>query len=291
MKIRLLCVIFIFLSLTSAYCGGLTEKNLVNRQEIELGNINAVDIAYSWENIALMESDTDRLIIKEYMSIDNSDYYAHISNSENRISVEKGKRPFGIGTGILFNTYNARVEVCLPKSFTKSISIKTAGGNISIGGDYLCSEINLECSSGNIRVERITADSVICRAASGNIQGGSINGSANLRTSSGNIKFERINGSVHAESASGSIRCGVTENAANISLVTASGGVTLYLPVNFSFAFQSRTSSGSLSTPFSDRLFSPITDRHSAQGIVGDNSGNTINIRTSSGSIKVSWIQ
>ncbi|MDR2149738.1 MAG: DUF4097 family beta strand repeat-containing protein, partial [Spirochaetaceae bacterium] len=110
------------------------EKHLVNTQEIALENINSVDIAYSWENITLFESDTNTLILKEYMSIDKSNYYAHISNSGDKIFIKKGSRPFGIGIGILFNVFNARVEVYLPKSYTKNIKIKASSGKIE-GGD------------------------------------------------------------------------------------------------------------------------------------------------------------
>ncbi|GHT54954.1 protein LiaG [Spirochaetia bacterium] len=313
MKINFLVIAFLVLNTVLAYSGGLSEKNLVNTQEIELGNINDLNIVYTWENVDLFENDTDKLIIKEYMTINKSNYYARITSAGDKIRIEKGKRPFGLGTGILFNSFSARVEVYLPASYTKNISVKTASGNIKADGEFSCSEISIESSSGNMSIKTLAADTLKLKASSGNIGGETLRGNSNIHTSSGSIIFDNINsnvsaksssgrielkrvtGSVTAEASSGSIRCTVTESAGNISLTAKSGGVTLNLPRNLVFNFSSKTSSGSLSTPFPERLFSPVSDRHTAQGIIGNEniSGNNldINIRTSSGSIKVNWVE
>jgi DUF4097 and DUF4098 domain-containing protein YvlB len=311
LKTNFLVTAFLVLNAVWAYSGGLGEKNLVNTQEIELENINDINIVYSWERIDLLENNTDKVIIKEYMNIDKSNYYARISNSGGKILIEKGKRPFGIGTGILFNRFDARVEVYLPASYAKNVSLKTASGNIEADGKYLCSEISMESSSGNISINTIMADTIKLRASSGNIKAAVINGNADIYTRSGNIIFDnaegnisasassgrielkKVTGSVSAKTSSGSIKCALTENAGDVSLTTSSGSVTLNLPRNFSFNFSSKTSSGSLSTPFPDKLFSPVSDRHTAQGVIGNEntSGNNpdINIRTGAGSIKINW--
>jgi hypothetical protein len=311
MKIHYLIIAFLALSTASIYCGGLTEDNLVNVQEIELDGINSIDIAYSYENISLFKGNTDTFIIKEYMSIDKTDYYARISHSGDRVRIEKGKRPFGIGTGILFNVFNVRVEVYLPASYTKNLAVKTSSGNVAAGDDYFCSGIKIESSSGNISVNTITADNITLAASSGRIRGESINGNTGIRTSSGNIVLGNINGditaksssgrivmnqvtgSVTAEASSGDIRCLVTEGAGDIVLTTSSGNVTLDMPKNLAFNFSSRTSSGSLSTPFPDKLFSPVSDRRLVQGSIGTENtpdiSPDITIKTNSGSIKVNW--
>jgi DUF4097 and DUF4098 domain-containing protein YvlB len=296
-----------------AYSGGVSETNLVNTQEIELGNINDVGIVYTWENVDLFESSTDKLIIKEYMTINKRDYYARITNSGDKLHIERGKRPFGLGTGILFNTFGARIEVYLPASYTKTFSVKTASGNIEAGGEFSCSEISIESSSGNMSINTLAAVTVKLKALSGNIGGETLRGNANIHTISGRIVFDNIDGdisaksssgsirlastagSVTAETSSGNIRCTVSESAGNISLKATSGSVTLNLPRNLRFNFSSRTSSGSLSTPFSERLFSPVSDRHTTEGVIGNEtiSGTNldITIRTSSGSIKVAWVE
>jgi DUF4097 and DUF4098 domain-containing protein YvlB len=108
--------------------------------------------------------------------------------------------------------------------------------------------------------------------------------------------MESVNGAIDAKTASGGIRCTAAENAGDISITSSSGSVVLNLPRNFPFNFSSKTSSGSLRTPFPDRLFSPVSDRKLIQGVIdNDNTSrnqieNNINIMTGSGSIRINWI-
>jgi DUF4097 and DUF4098 domain-containing protein YvlB len=308
----------------SAFCAGNTE--LVNTQEIELDNIFDVKIIYSSEKVSLFMGTTDKLIIKEYMSEDNSKYYADIVKSGNTVTIKNGQWPFRP----FFNIFNRRLEVYLPLSYRNTINIKASSGEIESSAELFCSKINIENSSGSIKINAITADTVNIQTSSGSINIGTITGEVSVKSSSGSIRSQIINGnvdigsnsgsidfgningsvsaeassghielslvagSVNAKTTSGSIRCAVAENARDILLSSSSGSVTLNLPRNFVFNFSSRTSSGSLRTPFSDKLFSPVNDRSITQGVIGssnNDSGNipTINIRTSSGSIKINW--
>jgi DUF4097 and DUF4098 domain-containing protein YvlB len=357
MKIKFF-VVAIILNGVSAYCGGLTEKDLVNKQEIGLEHIDSIEILYRWEKINLFRSNTDSLIIKEYMSRNNNNYYASITNSENKLIIRRGKRPIGF----LINTFDIRVEIYIPVSNT-NMTIKTTSGRIIASDEYICAQMNLESSSGSISVNSIMAETVNLKTSSGSIRGERINGNTNIKTSSGNIVFgsitgdvfvevssggvelnrisgaliakassgrirsgmvngnanihtnsgnivvdsidgdistetssgrielKLVNGSITAETSSGNIHCSIAENARNISLTTSSGSVNLNLPRDHTFNFSSITSSGILSTPFSEKLYSPVSDRKLAQGIVGeDNPDNDIDIKTNSGSIKVNWI-
>ncbi|MDR2792808.1 MAG: hypothetical protein LBB43_07095, partial [Spirochaetaceae bacterium] len=59
----------------------------------------------------------------------------------------------------------------------------------------------------------------------------------------------------------------------------------------FNAKFSSETSSGGLSTPFPEKLFSPLSDKKSVQGITGgDAPTKNISVKTNSGSIKINWI-
>jgi DUF4097 and DUF4098 domain-containing protein YvlB len=297
---------------------------LVNTQEISLENTNSIAVLYGSEQITLCQGNADTLIIKEYMSRDNQDYYAHISNSSGKLTVEKGRRPIGI----FFNTFRARVEVYLPAPGTGNIKVRTSSGRIEAEEALSASAIEVESSSGSISLNRITADTANFETASGRIRvqevtageiafsssSGDIRcekaqGNTAIHTKSGGIVFEYIEGTVSAESSSGridlkgvteavtvkttsgAIHCTVTGTVGDISLTAASGSVTLAIPRNRGFRFSSRTSSGSLTTPFSDNLSSPLSDRHTAQGLVGaSDASGTVNINTSSGSIRVNWL-
>jgi DUF4097 and DUF4098 domain-containing protein YvlB len=209
------------------------------------------------------------------------------------------------------------------------ISLETSSGNISVNtitantvklrassGNIIFDEINgnvsTESSSGNITLGQINGN-LTAAASSGSIKGDTVHGNADIRTKSGGIIFgsvdgditaasssgritlNRVTGSVTAKASSGAINCTVTENAGDISLTTSSGRVTLDVPRNFVFNFSSRTSSGRLSTPFSEKLFSPLSDKHSVRGIIGNettsNDTPNVNIQTSSGAIKINWTE
>jgi DUF4097 and DUF4098 domain-containing protein YvlB len=330
-----------FINRALIYCGGLSEEDLVNVQEIRLENITDIEILYRWEKIIIRQNDTDEFILKEYMNKNNPRYYATISNMENKLIIERGRRPIGV----FINVFNMRAEVFITKSYMNSITIKTASGGIETAGEFICRKINIESSSGHISVNGITAEIVNIMASSGSINAGNVEGSVLAKTSSGRIKIDQITGfltantssgsvnselvsgnvnvrtrsgkinlgniggnvsaetssghieigianrNIIAETTSGGIRCSVGKNTENISLTSSSGGITLNIPRNISSNFLSRTSSGRLSTPFPEKLFSPVSDRKSVQGIIeGDNPVKNIEIKTNSGSIRVDWI-
>lgn len=345
MKIIIFAFPLILVNLACAFCGGVQDKELVNIQEIELKHFDGIDILYRSEKVDIFTHNSDKLILKEYMTENNNGYYAKIVTSGNRLTIEAGRRP-----ARPFYIFMARIEIYIPVS-DKNITIKTSSGNIEATGEYTASIMGIESSSGNISVNSITAKRINLKTSSGdidckNINGnstfeassgsivcsnitsdlsvksssgritldqvsgslnatlksgdihlGKIGGNADIHTSSGNIVANGINSSAILETSSGGIHCVTTENAKDIKITTSSGGVILDIPKNFSFNFSSKSSSGRLNTPFSDKLFSPVSDKDSIYGIIETNNTSTglitnnISIRTNSGSIKVNWIE
>jgi hypothetical protein len=290
MRIKWVMVIFMVFGAAWAYCGGLTEENLVNVQEINVNGVNNIEVSYRWERISLFSGTTDTLIIKEYMSRDNSRYYAVVSNVDGKLTVTRGRRPWGI----LINTFDVRVEVYLPVSYRNAVTIKATSGKIDAAGELICGNIAIENSSGDILLNAVTTESARFKTRSGRIAAGPVSGEVSAESSSGRIELDMAGGALTAKATSGSIRCTVSENTGGISLTTSSGSVTLNVPQTLGFNFSSRTSSGSVSTPFPGKLFSPVSDRHTVQGVVNSESAEAvpaINIRTTSGSVRVRWLE
>jgi DUF4097 and DUF4098 domain-containing protein YvlB len=342
MKIIIISFILILIIIVPVFCGGIRDKEPVNTREIEINNIDEIEIQYRSEDIVILNNNSDKLILKEFMTDNNSEYFAKITNSGNKLSIEAGRRP-------AFNArFKVSIEVYIPVS-KKNFTIKTSSGKIDAAGEYTASSMSLETSSGDIQVNSITADrinlktssggvncrnvngnsaietssgSIVCSvvngdsiiksssgkieldkvsgslnaaARSGSIRSGKIGGKADIRTSSGDITVNEINGSAVFEASSGSVYCLAGEGEKNITITTSSGNVVLDIPRNFVFNFSSRSSSGSLKTPFPDKLFNPVSDKDHIQGVIGnDNSSknqinNNISIKTNSGSIKVNW--
>ena len=344
MKKVIFIPVFMFLTLMSVFSGGAFQLDLVNTQEISLKQIEIIEIRYSSDNISLHRSNTENIIIKEYMNKDNSDYYAKISNSGNKLEVRAGKRPISI----IGNNLRRRIEVHIPALDNKSLILMTSSGNIEGKEEYMVSSMTLECASGNITFNSVNGDivarchsgnikfdkingnasiettsgdlransingDVIAKCNSGNITFGKINGNASIETTSGYIKADsikgdtvarcnsgeitmnEISGSLTANVSSGNIHCGISKNSGDISLSSSSGNVTLDISRNLAFNFSSRTRSGTLRTPFQDKLYIALSDKNNVNGVInGDKIADqmelkNINVSTSSGSIKVTW--
>jgi DUF4097 and DUF4098 domain-containing protein YvlB len=295
------------LSMTQAFCTGVTEKP-VNTQEYNLKDINDIVISYKSGNVTLLKSNTDSLVIKEYLSKNNRLYYARVNSLNKKLSVKAGRRPISL----FFDTFSARIEVYIPVS-NRNLTVRTTSGKIEGNDEYFSSTVNMETSSGNISINSIRAMRVNLKTVSGSIRCKKVyantslytdNGSVTLlklygnvlaRTSNGNIKLSSVTGNIDAKVFSGCFNCTITENSGDVSITSSSGNITLNIPEKNKFRFHSRTSSGSLRTPFPDKLSSPITDKQSVQGIICD--GNPegqnlkdIKIMTASGSIKINWV-
>jgi DUF4097 and DUF4098 domain-containing protein YvlB len=255
-----------------------------------MDRINVINVLYHDESVTLFKGTSDMLIIKEYMSKNNSKFYADIINSENIVTIEMGRRPFGI----FFNNFNARVEIYLPVLYGNTVKIRTTDGRIEAHEDFTGSSFQFETIDGNISVNTIVAGMVEFKTKDGDIRCEYINGNVSAETKDGKIELGLVNGAVNAKTSDGGIRCTVTENTGDISLVSKDGNVILDLPRNLMFRFSARTSDGRLSTPFSDKLFSPINDKKLIEGIIGgDNipeNSPGINLRTNDGSITVNWL-
>jgi hypothetical protein len=187
-------------------------------------------------------------------------------------------------------------------------AVHTTSGSIDIG--TINGNVTAEASSGQISANQITGDftskstsgSIHCKKAdgtlsasttSGNITFDIIDGEISAKSTSGRIKLNLVNGGVNAKNLSGGIYCTIGKNIGDITIATTSGSVGVYLPKDSGFNFSSRTSSGALSTPFEEELFSPVTDKNLVKGVInGDNisiNNPHVNIKTISGSIAVNW--
>ena len=325
MRTFILAAAFFALISASAFGGGAIQNEPFNVQEINLENIENIVIRYSFENITLLKSGTDALVIKEYFNRDISAAYAVAAASANEILIRGGMRS-GFSGALNFK---ARIEIYIPDS-NKNFSLRTASGAVEGGGSYTANSITIESSSGNIYLNSVSAGYINLAASSGAVRGGSAAGNLNLRTASGNIFFgsvsgdvdarsssgrieiNRLTGSLSAEtssggmrftadggtvnlsSSSGRIQCSAGAGTKDVSITTASGDVFLEIPQTLAFNFLSRTSSGRIRAPFSDRLFSPFDDRNSFQGAIGGNFSENkepvnIVIKTNSGSINAAW--
>ena len=279
----------------------------VNVQKFALENIDIIEIRYTSESVTLLRSNTDSLVVKEYMNSDDTIHHAQITHSDNTLIVEPGRR------GLFDRRLRPRVEVYIPAS-DKTFRIQTTSGTIeningitvgaitmhsssgAIHADNLtANNVGFEAMSGRIEASRITADGVGFRTTSGAIQGENLTGNVSARTNNGRVVLNGIGGHLSVETTSGAVQHTVAKEAGNVSISTTSGAIVLHVPKELRFSFTSKTTSGRLATPFAEQLFVSVDDMGAAHGFIGGCPSETqcsreMNVETTSGPITVGWV-
>ncbi len=272
---------------------------LVNTQSIKLEGIEDLKIKYSSDDVVFYESDSDELIIKEYMSFTpKEEELTQITKSGKELRLE-GMRDGWNGFVLGFNR-NSRMEIYLPAGYKNNIYISTASGNIKSGLILKVREFELTTASGDIEFNEVSGANLTISTASGDIEFNEVSG-ANLTISSasGDIEFNEVSGeNLTISSASGNLNFKKAEG--NRKLSTSSGDIKVYggsgkteissisgsIYVQNSIGdFDAGTSSGDIKVEGTIGR----KDLHSTSGEIKlENSEGYIKAYTSSGDIRIS---
>ncbi len=300
-----------------------SSANLVNTQSISLDDIDAISISYQSDDVVFLESDTDELILKEYMNFTpDSNELASIAKTEHELTIKCGQQRSRSYSGIFFSISNCRAEIYLPASYIKKLTVSTSSGDIHSDLTLKLSEFAASSTSGDIRVNEVYADLISSSASSGDITiqtaegnrklsatSGDIkvlsgNGNSNFSTSSGDIKIANTSGNLDVNtssgdiniidsvgggklvSSSGGISLELTDMTENLDINASSGDIRVSIPGATNFDFSAATSSGDIRTFFDDML-SYNKKGNEASGTVGDNAIKSIHIDTTSGDINI----
>lgn len=161
----------------------------------------------------------------------------------------------------IYRNVSISYELVVPANTT--INSQTGSGSQEIGS--VDGPVRAQTGSGHIRIER-TGGSLHAQTGSGSIQADSVGGEVRAQTGSGRVEVRQV-------------------ARADVSVQTGSGSVTLSLPSDAAYTLNAHTGSGSISTA------QPLTvqgriGRHQLTGTVRGG-GNTITVRTGSGSIDI----
>lgn len=209
---------------------GVQSVNLVNTQRINMSYVEDIAILYDHTSmdIEFYESDSESLVIKEYMyDAYQEDEFAIIKkdDTKGKVTIESGRRSntimfFGIMTG------NERVEVYLPKNFRGQIKADSSSGNVSCFCDLeLEGDFKVKASSGDVKTKFVSAANIQVTTSSGNINMNKAEGSRTFAASSGNITILDGRGDSTISTTSGNVDVSNMEGKFKISC--SSGEVTL----------------------------------------------------------------
>lgn len=148
--------------------------------------------------------------------------------------------------------------------------------------------ITAENTSGSIRFDSAVADTIRARGSSGSIAFDELEGEFDLSNTSGSITVERGVGGGRATSSSGSIKVQLDEMTGDVALSTTSASCKLTVPRDTGFAFQAKTTSGSIHVP--DENGVTFNEKgNQAGGNVGGGGTLRVNMESSSGSVRVEY--
>jgi hypothetical protein len=198
-------VVALALMLAAAGSGyGLEDLPLVHTETVDLGDIGDLSISYGDDTVILRESETGKLVIKEYMSRDSQRYYARISRSAGTLQIRRGRRPwFSLG-------WRARAEIYLPRSFRGNLRIANSSGTLSADTDLLdYKSVDISVSSGTVLLNDLSGDSVSLRVSSGELDTGAVRGNSLVSVSSGRLRVGSLEGEENrVKVSSGRLRVG-----------------------------------------------------------------------------------
>ena len=196
-------------------------------------------------DIFFYESDSDRILIQEYVNYEPSEQEKTVVKEENGVLTVTGKRR---DNGIRFFAINHRdgyVKVYLPASYRGNLTASTVSGEISADMDFILGEqadFQATTTSGDVNVLKVVAEHVDISTVSGELSVQEVTGDVKFSTTSGDIAAQKITGNMKLSTTSGEIR--VTQGQGDCEAGSVSGDVELSaLQGNFDIS----TTSGAVS--------------------------------------------
>ncbi len=288
----------LFASLFSG-CSHSQNLRLVHELHFPVGGVSEIQISFDEESITFLKSETNQLVIKEYMTSDNQRYYAKVAQNPQRIKISEGAKPF------LQGDFSRSIEVYLPASYHETLTVTTTDGDIdctqtefSLGtlcvnstagtvriNTVIASQISLSATRGSFDIGRMEANQIYIATTSGDVTCEKLNGDVTYRTTSGNadIKTAIGSGSYRAEN-SGTLNVLYTEVTGDLSFFNKNDAVQITLPKDLEFYLIAKTKDGSITTPFHTDT---AVDEQTVRGTVGNNPTVTVELETKNGSIEV----
>lgn len=298
-KLMLLCSLTIIALLGMNGCTASKSSGVANELTFSLNGITKLEISYDEEKVTFFTSDSDTLTVKEYMTVNNSRYYAKVDQRDGYIHISEGKRPF------FKDGFERYIEVYLPATYNQNLTVTTTNGNIDMTdiepnlsmlrvdstsgtikiNNASASDIHLSTTSGTLDLGDIQANQIRLETTSGNLICSALRGNVNYTSTSGNAEVKSAFGSgSYKANNSGKLDVTYTKVDGDLSLFNKNDGIVLVLPADLDFYFEGTTKNGSISTTFQECI---AVKGRTMSGTVGSSPTVTVKVETNNGEIQV----
>lgn len=228
---------------TTYFFSNSSSVKMVEERKIDMTDVEELQIDYgkNSSDINIYQSDSDELVIKEYMTKNNKHAKVDInSNGTVKITGQRWRNNF-----FVFGFYDNYIDVYLPKTYNNALTLKTSSGEITVENEWKLTEMNIvtasgeimvtdnlelkdatfATSSGDIEIAELVAETIKITTASGEIVADALQGNKKLTTSSGDIRILGASGDNSVTTASGEVQ--LEEVKGLVDITTASGDVTV----------------------------------------------------------------
>ena len=237
-KLYLVCVIMLILGAALMFCGFITGAHTgvyFDLGGLHLGEKENYISADTFDSITAIEVDMASADIK---IVPAAGYGIEIDNRQNRsidYKVTAGRLTVTQERGFAYLPFSWSfrspvVTIYLPAGAQlETVLLKTTSGNITVN-NFDCVSLEMTATSGNLRAGQVNAlDAASFKATSGNINLDKLSAQEIfVKVTSGNLTFDRLTGqALTAAATSGNIKGEQVEIARETDLKVTSGGVRM----------------------------------------------------------------
>ncbi|NTU90174.1 MAG: DUF4097 domain-containing protein [Actinobacteria bacterium] len=251
-KCSILLCVGLFVTSTLSGCF-VAHASLANSRSFELDDVTYVSLEYGIENISIFASDTDEMVIKEYLSEDDSAYFAQVTQNETGIVIEQGERHTG-------DPFDAYIEVYLPLTYEGALRIKTTSGSIRIEPTFTFDTLGISTTGGPVNIGTVSAESLSVDTDAGRVDISGVTGHVRCGSNTGSIKIGSLQGSGTFFTTSGKIDVDFDSIEGDLKATSTSGKIELGIPNESYWSFVASSIDGYIRVPFDDELILPSDD-------------------------------
>lgn len=247
----------------------------INIHKWAASDIETIKLKYYFEEILILPSPNNNIILKQYLSCNNSKYFDTVSKDGNAITITQGQRPFNV-------TYQSKLKLYIPNKYKGTVELDVDEGSISVRGSLDLKTMMLNLAEGKIQADKLTVtNSLTAHAPDGVVYLTDCTGNVDVEVDSGSIivNNSNIGGSIKANDYT-AMNIELVKIYSNLKISNKEGTVRLGLPSNDSFKINAflTNKDGVLKNNFSDTF---TNDGMSITGKWGSNPKKNIIVSSS----------
>lgn len=238
------------------------KAELINTKEWAISELTEIQVIYNHDSIRVIPSETQNIVLKEYLSENDPQYYAGTSIADSTLKIEGGSRPDS-------KNYVSNIELYVPAEFKGTINLTTNLGELWVE-NITATKFILKANNGGIRVadskgildcnlgigllnvKNVTATKFVLRANNGDIRITDSNGDLDCELKIGDITVTGGNITGAVTSKNGSVTFSPDKIDGNIQVTSELGFIKATLPKDSSFVITATTKMSNIVNQFSD---------------------------------------